>query len=269
MSKKKKVDTRLLFHAVCNLNIIQIFGRPFDDEPIFSQMLFGETCTIIEKKNKHWYKIHTSASNITGWLKANQIILINENLYEKYTADPGLTLEICHPAFTDEISKSIVMGSALPQYDGLSCSMPDNKYVYNGQATQNGSLELTCELVVKIARRYLHSPELSGGRSPFGIDAGALIQSIFRFFDILLPRFPIEQYMLGEVVDFVDSAVEGDLAFCMNDLGQISHVGMVIGEKKVLHVHGCVRIDKLDHFGFYNHDLKKYTHKLRIIKRII
>lgn len=269
MSRKKRIDTKHLFHAVCHLNVVPVFNKPLEESTMLSQMLFGETCTILEKKNKYWYKIQTSQCNIKGWIRAIQIQLTDEDTFDKLSNNPAIALEICHTLFNDDISKSIVIGSSLPCYDGISCLMPDAKYVYNGQAAQSDTLEKSHELLIKIARRYLYSPELIGGRSPFGIDAGALVQLVYRILNIDLPRFPNEQYLHGEIVDFVELAQEGDLAFCEDNDGQIYHVGIVIGEKKVLHVHGCVRIDKIDHHGFYNYDLRKYTHKLRIIKRIL
>ncbi|MBK8626429.1 MAG: C40 family peptidase [Saprospiraceae bacterium] len=269
MSRKKKVETKHLFHAVCHLNIIPVFNKPMEDATMISQMLFGETCVILEKKNKHWFKIQTTTCNILGWVRSIQIQLMDELIYQKLSNNPAIALEICHQVFNEDVSKSIVIGSSLPCYDGISCIMPDAKYVYNGQAAQSDGLEKSPEILVKIARRYLYSPELPGGRSPFGIDAGALIQHLFRFFEINLPRFPNEQYLHGEIVDFIELTQEGDLAYCEDADGQISHVGVIIGEKKVLHVHGCARIDKLDHHGIYNHDLRKYTHKLRIIKRVM
>jgi gamma-D-glutamyl-L-lysine dipeptidyl-peptidase len=269
MSKKKKVDNKNLFHAICHLNVVPVWYAPADDAIMVSQMLFGETCTILEKKNKNWFKIQTTICNIIGWVHSIQLSLMDQNMFEKLSQNPATALEICHSAFNDENKKSIVIGSSLPLYDGISFQMPDNKYVYNGQAVLADGLEITTELIVKLARRYLFSPELRGGRSPFGIDAGAFIQNLFKFFGIFMPRFPQEQYLHGTIVDFAQLSKEGDLAFCENKEGQIHHVGLVIGEKKVMHVYGCVRIDKLDHHGFYNHELQKYTHKLRIIKRII
>jgi len=269
MSKKKKIDTKHLFHGVCHLNTIPVYTKPMDGTLMWSQMLFGETFVIIEKKNKHWYKIQTTQCNVKGWIKAMQIQLIDETWYDKLSNQPASSLEVCHPLFNDETTKNIVIGSSLPCFDGISCSMPDGKYIYNGQATQEEGLDFTPELFAKIARRYLFSPELEGGRSPFGIDGGALIQLVFGFFNIKLPRFPHEQFLNGEIVDFVELAKEGDIAFCEDQDGHIHHSGIVLGDKKVMHVHGCVRIDKLDHHGFYNQDLRKYTHKLRIIKRVI
>ncbi|MGB4838346.1 MAG: SH3 domain-containing C40 family peptidase [Saprospiraceae bacterium] len=268
MSKKKKVDNRHLFHAICHLNVVPVWAYPSDDSIMVSQILFGETCTILEKKNKNWYKIQTTVCNIVGWVHSIQIKLVNQISFENLSNNAATALEICHPAFNEENSKSIVIGSSLPLYDGISFQMPENKYVYNGQAALSEGLELNSELLIKLARRYLFSPELRGGRSPFGIDSGALIQNVFKFFGIFMPRFPHEQYLHGEIVDFAELASEGDLAFCENKEGHIHHVGLIIGEKKVIHVYGCVRIDKFDHHGFYNSDLQKYTHKLRIIKKV-
>ena len=269
MSKKKKIDTKHYFHAICHLNVVPVWYAPSEDSGMISQMLFGETCTIIQKKNKHWFKVNTTTCNIIGWIHSIQLYLTDEALFEKLYLNPALSLEICHSVFNDDNTKSIVIGSSLPQYDGISFQMPDNKYIYNGQAALVDGLEMSPELLIKIARRYLFSPELRGGRSPFGIDNGALIQNVFRFFGIQLPRFPHEQFLLGEIVDFAELAQEGDLLFCEDKEGHIHHVGIIAGEKKIIHVYGCVRIDRFDHHGIFNTDLQKYTHKLRIIKRIL
>ena len=60
----------------------------------------------------------------------------------------------------------------------------------------------------------------------------------------------------------------GDLAFFDNEEGKITHVGIVTEPGNVIHASGKVRIDKLDQQGIFNKELGKYTHKLRVIKRI-
>lgn len=60
----------------------------------------------------------------------------------------------------------------------------------------------------------------------------------------------------------------GDLVFFDNAEGRINHVGIVLEPGKVIHASGKIRIDKLDHQGIYADDAQKYTHKLRIIKRV-
>ena len=37
----------------------------------------------------------------------------------------------------------------------------------------------------------------------------------------------------------------------------------------IIHSHGKVRIDRIDHSGIFNVDTQQHTHKLRVIKKII
>jgi cell wall-associated NlpC family hydrolase len=67
----------------------------------------------------------------------------------------------------------------------------------------------------------------------------------------------------------VEEAEPGDLAFFDNEEGNIIHVGMVIAGGKIIHASGKVRIDKLDHQGIYNVEARNYTHRLRLLKRIV
>lgn len=269
MSKKSVPKINDLVHGICPLNVIPVLDKPLDAGVMISQLLYGETFIIIQKKNKHWIKIQSTYCSVAGWVRTNQIQLITENTYYKLSVPSPKSLEISHPVFNEVTSRIIVIGSILPHFDGISLVMPDGKYIFNGQATKSEGLESTPDLVVKIAKKYIHAPELKGGRTPFGIDSGALVQLVYNFFHIVLPRYPDEQSNYGEEIEFVDLAQEGDLAFFKSKDNNITHVGLIIGDRKVLHVNGCVRIDNIDHLGIFNNDLKRYTHKLRIVKRLI
>ena len=54
-----------------------------------------------------------------------------------------------------------------------------------------------------------------------------------------------------------------------NNDGVIDHVGIIMQNNYVIHSSGKVRIDRIDHTGIFNAELKSYTHKLRVIKKII
>jgi cell wall-associated NlpC family hydrolase len=73
----------------------------------------------------------------------------------------------------------------------------------------------------------------------------------------------------GEEVHFAAQTQPGDLAFFSNAEGRVVHVGIMLSGQQIMHAHGEVRIDTLDHNGIYNVDQKRYTHQLRIIKRIL
>jgi len=56
------------------------------------------------------------------------------------------------------------------------------------------------------------------------------------------------------------------LAFFDNNDGKIIHVGILLGDNKIMHASGKVRVDAIDHQGIFNVDTRKYSHKLRLIK---
>jgi cell wall-associated NlpC family hydrolase len=70
-------------------------------------------------------------------------------------------------------------------------------------------------------------------------------------------------------VDFVEEAQTGDLAFFCNDEGRITHTGIMLEVGHIIHASGKVRVDPIDHQGIYNRELKRYTHRLRVVKRLI
>ncbi|HSR39622.1 MAG TPA: NlpC/P60 family protein, partial [Phnomibacter sp.] len=68
-------------------------------------------------------------------------------------------------------------------------------------------------------------------------------------------------------VGFLQEAVPGDLAFFDNAEGRITHVGILLNEKEIIHASGVVRVDPIDNHGIMNKQSGKRTHNLRIIKR--
>ena len=72
----------------------------------------------------------------------------------------------------------------------------------------------------------------------------------------------------GTMVNLLDEALPGDLAFFDNEEGKITHVGILVSPEKIIHASGKVRIDTMDHHGIFNADTKRYSHNLRVVKRI-
>jgi cell wall-associated NlpC family hydrolase len=91
----------------------------------------------------------------------------------------------------------------------------------------------------------------------------------FKLSGIRLKRDAWQQAEQGMLVHLVDEAKPGDLAFFDNEEGQITHTGIVLSGGKIIHASGKVRIDSLDHHGIFNNETKRYSHKLRLIKRFV
>lgn len=86
--------------------------------------------------------------------------------------------------------------------------------------------------------------------------------------NIPLPRDAYQQADEGQLVDFIHEVKPGDLAFFDNPDGQIVHTGIIINNEQLVHASGSVRIDRIDHEGIFHSEQKKYTHRLRVIKRV-
>ena len=252
-------------NGIALLSIIPVRNEPTHRSEQVTQLLFGETYTIINQQN-NWAYISCTHDEYKGWIDLNQFHEISQREFEAIeSAENGIALELVSSATSGYHSIPILTGSRLPFFDGMNFEIAKEKFIYNGQAIQTSSRSTSH--FEKIAMRYLNAPYLWGGRSPFGIDCSGFTQVVYNCIGIALKRDAYQQAEYGSIVNFVEEAQPGDLAFFSNEEGKIIHVGIVLKDHRIIHASGKVRIDKLDHFGIFNADLKKYSHQLKIIKR--
>lgn len=270
MSKKTPYQLRRwLPFGICSVSVSAIRRRPSDKEEIVSQLLFGECVEILERK-LNWLKIRCSYDDYIGWIDRKQIINISEDEYKQWSNTETYSLELVHSINNNRNIVPILLGSSLPEFDGLHFKMPNSKYIFNGKVTSNNIQSIEkIDMVKRIAKMYLHAPYLWGGRSVFGIDCSGFTQMVFKLISIKLPRDAYQQVGHGDLIDFVPQIQVGDLVFFHNKDNRVHHVGIALGNDSIIHASGKVRIDKLDHHGIYNVEIKKYTHKLKVIKRLL
>ena len=254
-------------YGISHLSIVPIRSEPSHKSEMVSQLLFGECYTVI-KEQKNWLQVECCYDTYQGWIDAAQFHELNEKEFNNNTENNcGVAMELSGSAASGFDSVPIVAGSSLPFFDGMNFKIGKEKFIYNGQSvTAEGK---TNALLERVAMRYLNAPYLWGGRSPFGIDCSGFTQVVFKFMGIQLKRDAYQQAEQGVVVNFVEEAMPGDLAFFNNEEGKIIHVGIILKDNRIIHSSGKVRIDKLDHFGIHNTSTKKYSHQLKIIKRLL
>ncbi|MGB8359752.1 MAG: C40 family peptidase, partial [Bacteroidales bacterium] len=162
---------------------------------------------------------------------------------------------------------TIVPGSELFGFkdDFSAFSIADSEYRLD---EPHASTLLPHNTVTETAMQFLNAPYLWGGRTPLGIDCSGLVQISFKVHGIALPRDASQQAEKGVTVNFISDAKPGDVLFFSTDTDNITHTGLLLAKETIIHAAGRVRCDRVDHQGIWRDDQEKYSHRLRLIKRM-
>ena len=253
-------------YAICKVSIASLYKSATEKSEMLTQILFGEVVEISDKKNGIAH-VRCSWDDVSGWVLADQLIEIDTDTAIEILRDSTTVLSLVDNIMAADHFIPITMGASLPNFDGMKGHLPQLSYQFNGSVIKPGSFELKANWIEKLILRYMHAPELYGGRSPFGIDSSALAQMLYKMLGIPLARFHTQQVVQGRTIDFMEFCQPGDLAYFDDGKGNITHVGIILSDCSVVHVSGKVRKDKIDHFGIWNNETKQYTWQLRTVKR--
>jgi len=256
-------------YGMCRVSTASMRLKANDRSEMVSQILFGEKVEVISAFRKNWVKVRCLLDGYEGWVDRRLISYMDKKKLDKYSVSHALAVEYAQGIASDTERHAVCYGAELPLFDGISFKTPFGKFLYNGQFIHPEKVEDKRELLTRIAMKYLNTPYLWGGRSPFGIDCSGFTQVLYKLVGINLPRDASQQINHGNAVAFVENLKPGDLVFFENKEGLIHHVGIYLEANKIIHASGTVHVDKLDHFGIYSEADSKYTHRLRIGKNLL
>lgn len=254
-------------YAVCCVPVAPIRLNPNHQSEMVSQLLFGECCIITVVDKNGWIKIVNKLDAYTGWCQETHFQAIDDHHY--YLEENYLTPEWVNEVDYNGHIMQVPMGSSLTALNNGNVFWRRNTVHYNGQLWDASKAKRDSKTIRQLAFKFLNTSYLWGGRSVFGIDCSGFTQILYKFFNVNLLRDAQQQATQGELIDFLQQAHCGDLAFFDNEEGQIIHVGMLLNSHEIIHASGKVRIDRIDTEGIINSDSGVRTQKLRIIRRYI
>ena len=237
-----------------------------------TQMLFGELCTILEKKPR-WNRVKLDSDGQEGWVDEKMISSIGGKDYTAYKKAYASAATVVFPmayAVSENNGQTIPLtaGTKLTNYTQGRFEVLGVGFRIDPSMVRMQPLEFNLQTLLETTRFFINVPYLWGGKNALGMDCSGFTQVVMSLFGKHLLRNASEQATQGRAVADLKKAKAGDLVFFDHEDGKISHVGIVIDSERIIHCSGRVKVEKLDSNGIFSAEFGQYTHHLVSIRRV-
>ncbi|MFH0758807.1 MAG: NlpC/P60 family protein [Bacteroidota bacterium] len=245
---------------------VPVRQEPSHTSGMVSQILFGENFTILETMGS-WVLVKLDFDKTEGWVNRGSIMTAEAETGQRARFKLAVRPTVSVRDLTRGRLMILPAGAVWNHAAGKTWMLGGRQFeLLSEEGWKDPGAENDPETTGTL---LLSLPGIQGGRCGFGFDAPGLVQFLCRTLGIHLPRDCRAQAESGSPVNFIHEVKKGDLAFFDNTEGEIIHVGMALGQGRIIHAYDQVRIDILDHQGIFNAETEGYSHRLRIIKRPI
>lgn len=248
-------------YGLCHLSIASLRNEASHRSELETQLLYGDLFEVL-KSYKEWSYIRLACDNYEGWIDNKQYVALEEAEYNQLVHLPKERADdvLDYVTLANGQMQLVFMGSNV-----AVCSFLQHSF----QGNSKKEIAATPAGLVSTANLYRNTSYLWGGKTHFGIDCSGFTQMVYAMNGIDIARNARDQAKMGEALSFIEEAAPGDLAFFDNEEGIITHVGIILKDNFIIHAHGKVRMDRLDQTGIFNSETNIYTHKLRVMRKIL
>jgi hypothetical protein len=259
----------IIDYGVCRLSLVPVRKEHTDQSEQVTQLLFGDDYEVLElTPDKKWIRIKINFDHYEGWIDSRQHHSITREYFDYISrAEFKITTDLTSSLLYNKNPLMILMGSIIP-ISATELFKMEEQFAFNGESKSLG-LKREAEFLKNTALKYLNAPYQWGGKSPFGIDCSAFVQMVFKICGYRLLRDAWQQVTQGRVVNTLGESEVGDIAFFRNAEDKIVHTGILLGNDRIIHASGRVRIDQINEEGILNLETKVYTHHLAHVRRML
>ncbi len=254
--------------AINHCTVTPVRQEPSEGSEQLTQLLFGEVCEVLDRLPR-WTKIRSTLDGQEGWVDFKMLTPTDTQYPISNTRTTvAIPMAIATAMETGE-ELMLTLGTRLPNYSHGTFEVLGKQYLINPSSvytvlstasiasdlpSTGANADLQRSDLITIAQTLLNAPYLWGGKNAMGMDCSGFTQVVYATFGVNLLRNAREQMTQGVLVPSLAEAQPGDLAFFDHadrdpKATNISHVGLLLDNKKIIHCSGCVHVDDIDEVG--------------------
>lgn len=234
---------------IVNTSSSSLRAKPAHESEQTSRLLLGEVFQVKERSEDQRWALGQGPDGYQGWLRCWHLSKVKQwpapeccvtrrwsQAYERPDAESQIVLDL---SFATGLKPSGREESGF-----IPWRMPSGRDVWT-PAQDLVPYGGDVERLLTRALRLLEIPYEWGGRSSAGLDCSGFVQLLFSTLGRSLPRDAWQQAEHGHAISLSDTSLwqRGDLLFY--GLERLEHVGLWMGDDKLLHASGRVQVEDL------------------------
>lgn len=231
-----------------NVSAANLYSEGSYRSETISQVLLGEMLEIQETDGD--FSLVRASDGYSGWMSNYQWLPWSKVEGEKVLVRKHFSAILSKPEKSSARLRDAVLGDWLNKVDEnqnwLQVILPDGMKGWIEKDHVGSLVDKKRDNVIDIATEFLGYPYLWGGKTPKGFDCSGLVQVVLYLAGTHMRR---DSWMQHHDAKFVGedpaTAKPGDFLFFAENKDKISHVGIALGNSKLLHARGLVRINSL------------------------
>jgi cell wall-associated NlpC family hydrolase len=231
-----------------NVSVANMYREATYRSEVINQGLLGELIKI-EKKDKDFSLIELP-DGYKGWISNYQWESEKNKSYDSRKIRLHFVKIYGKPDSDADTIRDATIGTEIQvireNNHWFEIFLPDGLHGWVEESTFAKFPACTRQSVIQLVKEFLGYPYYWGGRSPKGFDCSGLTQTVFSLLGISLPRDSWMQHRDGKFIsENPEEAQTGDLYFFADNGTKITHVGIALGDGRIIHARGMVRENSL------------------------